>query len=44
MRAKLDALVGKYVMKGEMSMSKIKDAFNKAAANAQTKEQLEAAL
>jgi len=36
MRAKLDALVAKYVVGGELAMSKIKDRFNKSADAAQT--------
>jgi hypothetical protein len=31
MLAKLDALVAKYVMQGELAMSKIKDRFNTQA-------------
>jgi hypothetical protein len=44
MRAKLDALVGKYVMQGEIGMAKIKDTFNNAAEQASTPEALDAAL
>jgi len=44
MRAKLDALVSKYVVGGELAMSKIKDRFNKASEAAQTLGDLDAAL
>lgn len=44
MRAKLDSLVSKYVMGGEMAMAKIKEQFNKAAAAAQNADDLQAAL
>jgi len=44
MRAKLDSLVSRYVMGGELAMSKIKDAFNKAAESAQTAADLDGAL
>lgn len=44
MLAKLDGLVSKYVIGGEMAMSKIKDAFNKAAFSAKTNDDLQAAL
>lgn len=30
-KAKVDSMVSKFVMRGELAMSKIKDAFNKAA-------------
>lgn len=44
MRAKLDSLVSKYVMSGEMAMAKIKDAFNRAAEGATTEADLGNAL
>lgn len=44
MRAKIDSIVSKYVMGGEMAMAKIKEAFNKAASAAQNSDDLDAAL
>jgi hypothetical protein len=43
MRAKLDGLVAKYVMGGELAMAAIKDQFNKNASGAQTTQQLDQA-
>jgi len=44
MKAKLDGTVARYVMQGELAMSKIKDAFNRQADAATTNAQLDQAL
>merc|ERR1711981_739963 len=44
MKAKVDAVVANYVMKGELRMSKIKDTFNKEAAAAKTAKEVEVAM
>jgi hypothetical protein len=44
MRAKVDSVVSKYVMRGELTMSKIKDAFNKAAEGAQSVKDVDGAM
>jgi len=44
MRAKLDSVVARYVMGGEMAMAKIKDQFNRDAAAATTEQALQQAL
>jgi len=43
LKAKVDALVSRYVMKGELEMSNIKDTFNKAAVAAKTQKEVDAA-
>jgi hypothetical protein len=44
MRAKVDSVVSKYVMRGEIAMSKIKDTFNKAAQGAQNTDDVDKAM
>jgi hypothetical protein len=44
MRAKLQSIINRFVMKGEMTISKIKDEFNKDAAASNTEAALQAAV